>query len=93
MKTNKEILEELELRTNLWESRGTVEDIDTKVGAILSALKELLSTPLDQQSAHLVERIEKLKKKTELDGTSLAVGMQEYWHNQALDQAIDIVKK
>ncbi len=47
---------------------------------------------LDQHFARLVERIGGLKKKTELDRSSLAVGMQEYWHNQALDQVIDIVK-
>jgi len=36
-----------------------------------------------------IVRLEGMKKRTELDKSSLAIGMQEYWHNQALQTIID----
>jgi uncharacterized linocin/CFP29 family protein len=47
---------------------------------------------LDQHSAHLVERIESLKEDGETPFGSQELHETEVAHNQALDQAIDIVK-
>ena len=61
-------------------------------------IKDFIQTLLDQHSAHLVERISELKVKhfIDEDGKEYCNLPHEYCdtceHNQALDQAIDIVK-
>lgn len=71
---------------------GLEDGSSLDAGEIEELCESIVEHFLTTHSAHLVERIEALKKKTGLDRSSLAIGMHEHWHNQALDQAIDIVK-
>ena len=91
---NNEWREEFDKQFNPVEALKATQDggtINIRHVDVSENIKDFIQNLLDQHSARLVERIESLKRIAD----EAPDGLADIWqkaHNQALDQAIDIVK-
>ncbi len=89
-------------KTNIWwreaeeKIKAEWDEYDNGVFRSLHSTIDFIETLLDQHSAHLVERIKKKKERAMFhpmrNQTGEAVYEYNMGYNDALDQAIDIIK-